>query len=385
MITRAKNTQGVPTAQAPSHFDPHTTLSLRLIRSIYLVVALLVLVFVFVLLFFPLSFRFTSHENDLPVKISLRTMQLLIFSTLVCSTATAGIFPPDPTELELPDLSDLQTSPSLSTTVPDSNLIDNGLPTSQFDSTNDVLTLPDFSGQDNDRTSFNLIDPDKPSSISIASGDLGKPDVQTFGSETNDEVPLSTTPNPNSDEISSTDPLLVDSIALTSSKVSGNRCGSGKIASTTGVETSQQCIDLSLFLQYKTDSTTSDKEKYSNEEMKHNRELFDQDAQWESRMEDEGFAPEWNEDRDHRCDHVDNRWFPFCCMGPYVWEDYGAKVKPRRNEKRFKQKTLNAGNCILFLLGRPRCQAFHTRFCCAKYGARMRWGWWGRNCVLMDP
>lgn len=319
-------------------------------------------------------------------------MQLLIFSTIVCSTATAGIFPPDSTELELPDLSDLQTPPSLSTIVPDSNLIDNGLPLSQFDSTNNVLTLPDFSGQDNGPTSFNLNDPDEPSSISIASVGSGNPEIQTFSSEiaktlnsNSDEVPLSTTPDPDSGEMSSTDPLLIDSIALAGSKVSGRRCRPGNVASAKGVEISQECINLSTFIQYKAISTTPDYGKYSDEEVKQNNELSERDAKWETRMEDEGFSPEWDEDSMRRCDHVNTRWLPFCCMGPYEWVNLGQRLKPRRNEKRFAEKSLNAGNCILFLLGRPRCQAFNTRFCCAKYGEKMRWGWWGRNCVLMDP
>lgn len=269
-------------------------------------------------------------------------MQLLIFTTLVCSTATAGIFPPDSTELELPDLSDLQTPPSLSTIVPDSNLIYNGLSLPQFDSTNNVLTLPDFSGQDNDLSSSNLIDPDEPSSISIASVDLGELAIQTYSSDiakpsnsNSDEVPLIATPNPDSGEISSTDPLLINSIALTGSRVSGRRCRPGNVASVKGVELSQECIDLSTFIQYNANSNTADQQQYSDEEVTQNNGLSERDGKWETRQEDEGFDSAWDEDSLHRCDHVGSRWIPFCCMGPYEWVKFDQRLKPRQKEKRY--------------------------------------------------
>lgn len=318
-------------------------------------------------------------------------MQFLLF---LCSTATAaGILPPDPAALEPPELPELQKPPPLGTMAPEDTY--NSLPFSEFASDSDALTLPDFSDRENDRSPSNLIDPDELGSNSIASVDSGEPEIQTFRSEIampsimkGDEASLTAMPNPDSDEISSIDPSAISSTALTGANASGRICRPRKSA-TSGkrVATREACINLSTFMDYTTNSNTPDAGTYSDEVVKRNNELSKSDEQWTHRHSDEGFDPEWDvEHSSSRCEHAPGgRKIPFCCLGPFEWVHFGQRLKPRWINKRFSGSSLNAGNCVLYIHGLPRCAKYPSQFCCAKYGAKMRWGTWGVDCILMDP
>lgn len=324
-------------------------------------------------------------------------MQLLLLLTIFCPTASAGILPPDSIKIDQPDLSDLsdlQKPPSLSTIVSDNHLIYNGLPLSKFAGPSDALTLPSFSDRDNDRTSFSLVDPDDPGSISIASVDLGESDIQTFNSElvkpSNSKGDVASLPDLDSDEVTSTDPSFISSIALAGVTPSRqicrprNRATSGEKDDAKGT-----CINLDSLYQYKPKSNVDDPTTYTQDDVNRNNEVTNRDDNWVVRRRNEGF-PTWDED--HSCEHAPGkkREYPFCCLGPYVEVTYGQKLKARhqphqqRYEKRFPS-SLNAGNCILYALGRPRCHVFSWQFCCYSFGAMMRWGFWGIDCVLMNP
>lgn len=320
-------------------------------------------------------------------------MQFFLF--LGFTATAAGILPPDSTEFEPPNLPDLQKPPPLGTMVSDNDLTYNGLPLSKFASHNDALTIPDFSDRENDRTSVNLIDPDEPGSNSMASVNLGEPEIQTSRSEIvtpstsrGDDTSLTAMPNPDSDEISSTDPSSISSTALTGADTSGRICRPRKSAiSGKRVATREACINLGMFMDYTTDSNTPDTGTYSDEEIKRNNEVSKNDERWTYRHKLEEFDTEWDMDQAlSRCESTPGgRKLPFCCLGPFEWVNFGQRLKPRRNDKRFSGHSLNAGNCVLYFYGLPRCADFPSAFCCAKYGARMRWGTWGVDCVLMDP
>lgn len=309
-------------------------------------------------------------------------MQLLLFLTICCSTApAAGIPPPDP------DLSDLQKLPSLSTIVADNDLTYSGPLLSEFASPSDTLTSSDFGDQDNDRSSINLIDPYVPSSSSVASEDLGEPEIQTFSPEIVDssnskgDEALLTTDLSDSNEISLTDPSFINSIAMTGPNASGRICRPGNPA-TLEKKDGTSCINLDILIHSHVNPNTPDKGTYTPEQEEDNNKLLESDERWEYRQKLEDFSTLDNEDGWDSCEHVPGgRKIAFCCMGPFRTAKFNHRLKPRRTDKRFDEYTLNVGNCVLNILGRPRCIPLRSRVCCAKYGIKMRWGWEGVNCV----
>lgn len=328
---------------------------------------------------------------DSPDDMFLLPLRFLLFLTLTWCTTSAGIFLPESTGSEPPDLSDPQRLPSLSTIVPGNDLAYNNLPWFEFASPSNPSTLPDIT----DRTSTTLLESDELSSSSIASVDLGKPDIQNWNSEIvqtpnskGDEASPFTIGNPDSEEISSTDPLFINSIALTGGNASGRICHSrDHAASGKRADTKDTCkgINPRTLFQYKTNSNTPDAGDYTEEQVEQNDELSRRDDQWVERQKIEGFDFPW-ENEGSNCEHAPGgRLYSFCCMGPYQTVPNNPRLKPRQKSKRYAEHRLDAGNCIVYSLGRPRCYAFSTRFCCYSFGPMMRWGWLGVDCVLMDP
>lgn len=314
-------------------------------------------------------------------------MQTLAFLTIFCFTATAEILPPGP-----PDLSDLLEPPSPGTVEPDNSLEYNGLPTFTFDSPSNSLMSPVPSDRDVGGKSSHLVDTDELGSTSIASADLADPEIPTFNSETANfnggEASLINNPNPDSDRISSTDGSFINSVALADTITSSRKCRPGKLASNgKGLDIAQSCPDMSTLMRYQIKLDTADAGSYSEEEIHTKNGLWWIDEQWRRENEPKGFPREYDNEGWDLCEREpNNRQLPFCSMGPYQWLKDGQPVtmKPRRKDKR-SDYTLNVGNSVLYYPGRPRCKNLTWQYCCIKYGAKMRWGFWGINCVLMNP
>lgn len=327
-------------------------------------------------------------------------MKFPLFLTIVCSTATAGILPRDSTELDLLDLLDLpelQTPPSLGTTIPDNTQIYASLPLSNLDSPFNALTLPDSSDRGNDDTSFKPVDPKEPGSISVASADLGVPEIQAFNSDivkpsisNGDEPSLITAPNPGSDGISSPDPSFIGATARSGADGSRRICRPGNPAtSTKEIDTSQMCevIDLRPLTRNQINYNTPDK-GYSPVQEAFNNALMKRDKAWEDERRKEGHDNEYSNDEGwDRCKQVKgNHPLPVCSMGPYTWFKYdGTPLQRGRNDKRDGEYSLHVENSIIYFPGRPRCEELRWQFCCRRPGGPSRWGFWGIDCILMNP
>lgn len=324
-------------------------------------------------------------------------MKFLLFLTIVCSTATAGVLPRDSTELDPLDLPGPQTLPSLGTTIPDNTQTYASLPLPNLDSPFNALTLPGSSDRDNDDASFQLIDPEEPGSISVASADLGVPEIQAFNSDivkpsilNGDEASLITAPNPGSDGISSPDPSFIGAIARSGADGSRPICSPGNPAtSTKEIDTSQMCevIDLRSLSRNQINYNTPDKD-YSSIQEAYNNKLLKRDQDWVDERRKKNFDNEYSNDEGWDiCEQMrGNRPLPVCSMGPYKWVTWdGTPLRRRRTDKRDGEHRLNVGNSIIYFPMRPRCEESRWQFCCRKPGGPSRWGFWGLDCIRMNP